>query len=102
MNQARVRIGPADMYDGNPVSLELDGKPYWLTQDAEGRFALLLAYCPHAGGEVLHAEGEFYCPLHFWTFDGRSGECTNRDYERLMRRDVVLEDGAFYAAGADY
>lgn len=99
---ARERIGPADMFTGDPLSLELAGKPYWLVRGEDGGLLLLLAFCPHAGGEVLLAAGEFYCPLHFWTFDCRSGECTSRDDERLMRRAVVVEDGMLYAAGDDY
>ncbi|WP_217594742.1 Rieske (2Fe-2S) protein [Cohnella sp. GbtcB17] len=102
MTDSRIPLGPADMLTDAPLSIELDGKPYWLTQEADGTIVLLLAFCPHAGGEVLLADGDFYCPLHYWTFDGRSGECTNRGDERLMRRNVELVDGQLYASGADY
>ncbi|SFA88305.1 Rieske [2Fe-2S] domain-containing protein [Cohnella sp. OV330] len=102
MSDSRIPLGSAEMLANVPLSLEVEGKPYWLTKDEEGRIALLLAFCPHAGGEVLLADGDFYCPLHYWTFDGSSGACTNRDDERLMRRDVELVDGQLYASGPDY
>ncbi|MFD2329960.1 Rieske (2Fe-2S) protein [Cohnella sp. GCM10020058] len=102
MTDSRILLGPAEMFTGSPLSLELDGTPYWLTKDEDGRMLLLLSFCPHAGGEVLLADGDFYCPLHYWTFDGRSGACTNRGDERLMRRDVELVDGQLFACGSDY
>jgi len=97
----RLAIGPADQFTELPLALELEGQPYWLVRGADGQLSLLLAICPHAGGEVLFANGDFYCPLHFWTFDGCTGECTSRDDERLMRREVSIEDGILYAVGDD-
>ncbi|MBB6669645.1 Rieske (2Fe-2S) protein [Cohnella nanjingensis] len=96
-------IGPADQFTVWPAEVELDGAPYWLTRSEAGEYRLLLAVCPHAGGEVRWTEGTFFCPLHFWTFDREDGHCTNVDDERLQRRDVTLrEDGVLVAAGELY
>lgn len=97
----REIIGPAAMLGDEPVAVELSGRPYWLVRGPDGAPLLLLALCPHAGGDVLLAGGELYCPLHFWSFDCRTGECMSRDDERLMRRRVALEDGILYATGTD-
>mgnify|MGYP000954971219 CR=1 FL=1 len=96
------RIGPADAFGELPAEVDLDGTPYWLVRKEDGSYSLLMALCPHAGGEVRPANGLFFCPLHFWTFDGQDGACLNMDGERLMRRDVAVRDGILYAVGAPY
>lgn len=96
-------IGPADQFAVLPAEVELEGTPYWLTRSEDGVYRLLLAVCPHAGGEVRWTEGTFFCPLHFWTFDQADGRCTNVEDERLQCRDVRLrEDGVLVATGETY
>ncbi|CAM3838509.1 Rieske (2Fe-2S) protein [Cohnella lubricantis] len=97
-----IIIGPAGAYGTFPAQIELEGAPYWLVRGEDGRYALLMAICPHAGGEVRLVEGMFFCPLHFWTFDTADGSCLNMQDERLMRRDVEERDGMLYAVSAPY
>lgn len=95
-------IGPVTEFQTVPAQVEMDGTPYWLIREEEGGYALLMAICPHAGGEVRIAEGLFFCPLHFWTFDIRSGSCLNQADERLARRNVEERGGILFAVGDPY
>jgi nitrite reductase/ring-hydroxylating ferredoxin subunit len=95
-------IGPAADYAELPAQVEVDGTPYWLVRKGEGEYRLLMAVCPHAGGEVRRVDGMFFCPLHFWTFDENEGSCLNVDDERLLRRNVENRDGILYAIGSPY
>ncbi|WP_027092754.1 Rieske (2Fe-2S) protein [Cohnella thermotolerans] len=95
-------IGPVDAFGSLPAFVEVDGTPYWLVRREDGGYRLLMALCPHAGGEVLRTDGMFYCPLHFWTFDETDGVCLNVRDERLARRDAEERDGSLYAVGPVY
>lgn len=95
-------IGPADEYAKLPAEVEVDGTPYWLVRKGEKGYGLLMAICPHAGGDVRKIDGMFFCPLHFWTFDENDGSCLNMADERLMRRNVENRNGVLYAIGSPY
>jgi anthranilate 1,2-dioxygenase ferredoxin component len=93
---------PAD-YEQFPASVTLNGAPYWLVRQEEEGYRLLLALCPHAGGDVIAHGNLFFCPLHFWTFDQKDGTCQNVQGERLMQRKVEqTADGRLYAVGEDF
>ncbi|THF73096.1 Rieske 2Fe-2S domain-containing protein [Cohnella fermenti] len=94
-------LGPVALYTSFPTEVNVDCVPYWLVREGEGGYRLLLALCPHAGGEIRWTGEQFLCPLHFWTFDEHGG-CLNVRDERLVRRDVELKDGILYAVGDNY
>ncbi|RIE04053.1 Rieske (2Fe-2S) protein [Cohnella faecalis] len=57
---------------------------------------------PHAGGEIrLIDGGVLLCPLHFWTFDSASGDCTSMPGERLLFRQVSVSNGRLIAFESD-
>jgi len=101
MNEG-IRIGPAVAYPELPAEVDVGGTPYWLVRREDGRYGLLMAVCPHAGGEVRLLEDQFFCPLHFWTFDRSDGGCLNNPDERLVRLDVEVREGELYAVGSPY
>lgn len=96
----KTGLGLPEDYGTFPAAVTLDGAPYWLVRGEDGEFRLLLAICPHAGGEVLKQDQFLYCPMHFWTFDPADGTCHNAPGERLLRRKVEQgRDGRLYADG---
>lgn len=97
----RIDLGPIDGYPSLPAEVSVNGSPYWLVRCEDGEYRLLSGLCPHAGGEVRPLNDVLFCPLHFWTFDARSGECQNMPDERLMRRQAIVEDGRLFAVGED-
>ncbi|QMV43520.1 Rieske (2Fe-2S) protein [Cohnella cholangitidis] len=101
MNPSEIELGPLDAYAELPAEVMIDHTPYWLvrTSEAEGGFRLLLAICPHAGGEIRPLNDVLFCPLHFWTFHAESGVCLNDPSERLLRRRVIVRDGRLFAVG---
>lgn len=102
MTMTRFALGPIDDFKTFPAEVLVDGIPYWLVRGEENRYKLLMALCPHAGGEVRWTGELFFCPLHFWTFDNQSGDCLNIRDERLVRKDVELQEGILYAIGDAY
>ncbi|TVX96501.1 Rieske (2Fe-2S) protein [Cohnella terricola] len=92
-------IGSVDDYSDFPAEVLLDNTPYWLVRAPEGGYRLLLAICPHAGGEIRPMNDVLFCPLHFWTFDSETGACVNVPGERLMSRNVIVRDRRLIAEG---
>jgi nitrite reductase/ring-hydroxylating ferredoxin subunit len=90
-------LGPADDVGELPAELTVDGAPYWLVRTPEGGFRLLMALCPHAGGDVRPTNGVLFCPLHWWTFDAATGACLNVPGEQLRFRDVETRNGRLIA-----
>ncbi|QJD87636.1 Rieske (2Fe-2S) protein [Cohnella herbarum] len=102
MNGEEIELGPVDTFTELPVEITLEHNPYWLVRTSEGGFRLLLAICPHAGGEIRPLNDVLFCPLHFWTFHAETGVCLNDSDERLMERKVILRDDRLYAVGENY
>jgi nitrite reductase/ring-hydroxylating ferredoxin subunit len=94
-----IEIGPLKSFPTFPVEVTLENTPYWLVLTSTGEYRLLMAICPHAGGDIRPLGDVLYCPLHFWTFNAEDGSCLNDPDERLMRRDVILRDNQLYAIG---
>jgi nitrite reductase/ring-hydroxylating ferredoxin subunit len=49
--------------------------------------------CPHAGGYLSHGELNGYiidCPLHYWTFDVRSGKLVDMNQPSLDDMDLQV------------
>jgi len=97
--QYPVDLGPLDRIGELPAEITLDGTPYWLVRGSEGEYRLLMAVCPHAGGDVRPHQDVFFCPLHFWTFHGETGVCLNDPGYRLRHREVVVRNERLYASG---
>ncbi len=93
-----IDLGPSEAYAAFPAEVSVDGAPYWLVLGSGGEYRLLLAVCPHAGGDIRPHGNVFYCPLHFWTFHGETGICLNDPGHRLLSREVVARDNRLYAA----
>ena len=93
-----IDLGPVTQYEILPVEITAEDSPYWLVRSAEGVYRLLLAVCPHAGGDIRPHEDIFYCPLHFWTFNGETGACLTLSDRRLAYRQVIERNGRLYAA----
>ncbi|MFC5469804.1 Rieske (2Fe-2S) protein [Cohnella suwonensis] len=102
MREERYDLGAADDYESFPAEVTIDHTPYWLVRVPGEGYRLLMAVCPHAGGDIRPMNGMLICPLHFWTFDAAEGACLNVQGERLMRRSVEERDGRLYATGGDF
>ncbi|TFE19764.1 Rieske (2Fe-2S) protein [Cohnella luojiensis] len=102
MSESERDIGALESFGEFPAEISLDGEPYWLTRIPEGEYRLLLAICPHAGGEIRPMNDVLFCPLHFWTFSADKGICMNDPDERLMQRRVILKENRLYAVGDNY
>ncbi|WP_372635600.1 Rieske (2Fe-2S) protein [Cohnella sp.] len=100
MNEERypIDLGPSSLYASLPAEITVEGSPYWLVRDPEGEYRLLMAVCPHAGGDVRPHEDIFYCPLHFWTFHGKTGGCLSDPGHRLAYRKVAVNNERLYAS----
>ncbi len=102
MNEQEIDIGLKESFAELPAAVTIEHDPYWLVCAPEGEFRLLLAICPHAGGEIRPLNDVLFCPLHFWTFDATSGACLNVNDECLMQRKIIEKDGRLYAVGDNY
>lgn len=98
--EAARDLGAEADFEAFPAPVEVDNEPYFIVKNAESSaepYRLISAICPHAGGEVRVYGAEFVCPMHFWTFDMQTGECTNVDGEKLACAPVFVRDGRLYA-----
>jgi nitrite reductase/ring-hydroxylating ferredoxin subunit len=101
MDELEIELGLLDDFTQFPVEITLDHAPYWLVRTSEVDYRLLLAICPHAGGEIRPLQDTLFCPLHFWTFNSENGTCLNDPDERLLRRKVRVQDNRLYAVGGN-
>ncbi|MCD9022960.1 Rieske (2Fe-2S) protein [Cohnella silvisoli] len=101
MSESEIDLGPLDTFTQLPTEITLENTPYWLVRTSEGEYRLLLAICPHAGGEIRPLNDVLFCPLHFWTFNAEDGTCLNDPDERLMQRKVRIHDNHLFAIGVN-
>ncbi len=102
MKELEIDLGTLESFTQFPTQITLDNTPYWLVRTTQGEYRLLLALCPHAGGEIRPLNGMLFCPLHFWTFNAEDGTCLNDPDERLMQRKVIIKGNHLYAAGQNH
>ena len=102
MYETEIELGPLESFANLPAEVTLDHLPYWLVLTSVGEYRLLLAICPHAGGEIRPLNDVLFCPLHFWTFNAEDGTCLNDPDERLLHRTVLLRDNHLYAVGGNH
>jgi nitrite reductase/ring-hydroxylating ferredoxin subunit len=102
MNHKEITLGSLESFSQLPTEITVEGQPYWLVRTTEGKYRLLLAICPHAGGDIRPLNDVLFCPLHFWTFNPENGVCLNDPDERLMQREVEIRDNHLYAIGLDH
>ncbi|RAP76565.1 Rieske (2Fe-2S) protein [Paenibacillus montanisoli] len=89
-------FGEETAFPSLPAEVTIRGEDYYLTKDGD-QYALLSRICPHAGGTVrLHGQSLF-CPIHFWSFDVKTGECTSMPDYCLDKIAVVVKDGRLLA-----
>jgi nitrite reductase/ring-hydroxylating ferredoxin subunit len=101
MDDLEIKLGPVASFTQFPAEITLEHMPYWLVRTSEGEYHLLLAICPHAGGEIRPLNDVLFCPLHFWTFNAENGTCLNDPDERLLRRKVRVLGNDLYAVGVN-
>ena len=91
MSEKEIVLGPAESFAELPAEVELNRDPYYLIKTPEGKYKLLLRYCPHAGVLVEKDRKGFFCYGHGWSFD-EWGKCQNA-WVDLESRDVEERDG---------
>ena len=81
-----------DLAEGEVKPLEYFGEDLVLFR-AEGRAAVLDAFCPHLGAHLGHGgcveEGGIVCPFHHWRFSPE-GACVDIPYAREMPRNTDI------------
>ena len=84
----------ADLADGEPLLVEIEGRPFRVRRD-QGEWLAHAASCPHWLGPLGTAEvraGEVVCPWHGYRFDVRSGRrCDASGPMRLPPAPRVFE-----------
>ncbi|MHC5022315.1 MAG: non-heme iron oxygenase ferredoxin subunit [Planctomycetota bacterium] len=74
-----VRVASAnDLPDGSCLRVEVEGRPITVF-NVDGEYFAVDDTCTHAEASLAEGElinEEIVCPLHFATFNIRTGECT--------------------------
>ena len=91
-----IDIGAVAEFAAFPAAVEIDGYPYFLIKDDDG-YRLLSRICPHAGGIIMEAETEFYCPYHYWEFSKETGCASYPPNARMEPVEVAEENGRLFA-----
>lgn len=66
------------LQDGQHQGVEVNGEKLLICQ-VEGQVYATSNYCPHVGAILSPGDleqGQIRCPLHNWTFDVKTGDCT--------------------------
>ncbi len=95
-NKRQFDLGQESSFAKLPAEVILHNEPYFLVKNDAG-YELLSALCPHAGGTVMEYGEDLVCPLHFWIFDGSTGQCKNVYGECLTAHPVFVRDGKLIA-----
>lgn len=93
-------VGPDTLVETLPTSVTVDDQPYILDRGVDNEVVLFDAICPHQGGVVRidGGENQYRCPQHDWTFEPKTGECTNTlGGDSLNKYAVTRRDGGLYA-----
>ncbi|RKN71219.1 Rieske (2Fe-2S) protein [Paenibacillus ginsengarvi] len=105
-------LGSADQIpDGQHRVFEVGGRSI-VVYHRRGEYFAYFNYCPHQGAEICKGrvcgttlpsdvyaydfgrEGEIVrCPWHGWEFDIKTGKSLVKPNMRLLRYEVILEDG---------
>lgn len=90
-------IGRKEDCEKHPIHIEISGRKYFLTLNSEG-YKLISRVCPHQGAtiECNYEKDEFFCPVHQWRFDNKTGKSLNSKQQSLTSYDVVEKDGFLY------
>ena len=65
----------------------------------DGEVCAIDGVCPHVGGplgEGFVEDGTVSCPVHGWSFDLRTGQCTTNPRARVDCFETKVEDGAVF------
>ena len=72
------KIGSKDILEKIPLSIELNGRPYILSNDKNFSPVLFSAICPHQNGIVSELKKDkLRCPNHGWEFVPNDGTAIN-------------------------
>jgi nitrite reductase/ring-hydroxylating ferredoxin subunit len=88
----------AELAADAPRALELEGTPVLLTRLEDGVHAVH-ATCLHRGvslGDGTLEGATITCSAHFWSFDVRTGVCTQIPDQGLRVFNVKTEEGTIY------
>jgi N-acyl-D-aspartate/D-glutamate deacylase len=96
----KLDIGAESAFAKLPAAVEVNGAAYFLIKTRDG-YKLLSRLCPHQGGTVEHASGQFVCPNHGYQYDQDGGKCLNVDGLRMKSYVVNLKDGRLIASVPD-
>jgi toluene monooxygenase system ferredoxin subunit len=86
---------------GEMLEVEVDGQQVLLIRLSEGEVRAYAGLCPHENVPLAYGEfdgDELTCSAHRWTFDARSGECTDPGGCRLTSYPLEVKDGEIYVA----
>ena len=93
----KYHIGSTNIFEHLPKLIEIQKKPYILTQDLEKNFVIYSAICPHQQNIVSDLKKDvWHCPSHDWTFDPASGNCLNIPNESLDKINIEIENEQVY------
>ena len=85
---------PNHTMENLPKLIEIQKKPYILTQDLEKNFVIYSAICPHQQNIVSDLKKDvWHCPSHDWTFDPANGNCLNIPNESLDKINTDIIQG---------
>lgn len=87
-----------EIKEGRPFMLRWDERNIALYR-VDGRYYATDGICPHAAGPLAAGDlerHEIVCPLHGWSFDIRTGRCTNVEGMDIEAFDVQVVDGELY------
>ncbi len=86
-----------ELEEGKGTCVDIKGKDVALFFK-NGQYYALSNTCLHRGGPLCDGEltpdGEVICPLHAWTYDLKTGECTTMPGVKVATYKIVIDGSA--------
>ncbi len=99
MNDGFVRVAAMDeLRENGGIQRRVGGREVGLFKLDDGVCAID-GVCPHVGGplgEGFVEDGTVSCPVHGWSFDLRTGQCTTNPRAKVDCFETKVEDGAVF------
>jgi len=96
----KIDIGPESDFTKLPAPVDVGGASYFLMKGRDG-YKLLSTLCPHQGGTIGDAKGEFVCDGHGYQFDKDGGRCITNPDLRMKLYPVSVKEGRLIALAPD-
>ena len=93
----RYEVGSINILKDLPKFVEIENKPYIISEDSKKQLIAYSAVCPHQGGVVNDVQkNNLRCPSHEWNFNPKNGNCSNITNASLEQIKIEIDNDQIF------